>query len=462
MARLNTVIHRLLPRSLPAQMMAVLAGSFVVLLVILTALEMVDQGDLASWAEHESTIRRLRRMRPALEHLAPGRRAEFLDATSFCHEGYGVTSAPYAPQGASREAMRVRDDLARQLGVGARDVIVSPAVLTREDFAYRKCAPNEIALPVEGLVIGVRLSSGEWLNAEIHPHEWHLHSDLIAWLLRSGAVFLVVGAATVFFAYRLSRPLARLTSAAERFGAGLEASAVQESGPSDLRRAIAAFNAMQKRVAEEVRRRAYTLAAISHDLRSPLTALRIKAELVDEAQTRLDLIGSIEKMDKMTTSALEFLRGDFRNEPMRELDLAALLVHECDAAREVGLNASYSGPVSFTLRGRPEALVRAVRNLIENANKYATGAEVRLLCEPDDVEIAVADHGPGVPQGDLGRILEPFERLSSARESGRGGFGLGLAIVKAVCEGHEGVFELRSNDPSGVVAVMRLPHAASW
>lgn len=457
MARLSSIARSLTPRSLPAQMMAVLAATLVVLLAILTALEIAEQGDLSAWAEHDSTVRRLRRLRPALEYMKPEHRPAFLAAASFCHEGYAVTGAPYASQGASREALRVRDDLARQLRMAAHDVVVSPAVLTREDFSYHKCQPGEIPFPVDGLVIGVRLSSGEWLNAEVHPHEWHLHPELIAWLLRSGAVFLCVGAAAVFFVHRLSRPLARLTSAAERFGKGLEASPVRESGPSDLRRAIAAFNTMQKQVAEEVRRRAHALAAIGHDLRSPLTALRIKAELVEDAQRRAELITSIEKMDHMTTSVLEFLKGDSRGEPMREIDLAVLLVHECDAAREAGLIASYSGPASHIHLGRPQALVRAVRNLIENANKYANGAEVRLRCESTSAEIVVADRGPGVPQEHRDRVLEPFERLSGARESARGGFGLGLAIVKAVCEGHDGSLELRSNDPSGLAVVMRLP-----
>jgi signal transduction histidine kinase len=455
MARLKDAA--LWPRSLPAQMMAVLAGSFVVLLVILTALEIADQGDLAGWVEHDSTIRRLRRMRPALELLAADRRAEFLDAASFCHEGYSVTRAPHAPQGASPDVLGARDDLARILSISAQDVVVGPAILTRQDFAYGKCPPTAIPFPVEGLVIAVRLSSGEWLNAEIHPHEWHLHPELITWLVRSGAVFLVVGVAAVFFAHRLSRPLARLTDAAERFGSGLEVFAVEETGPTDLRRAIAAFNAMQKRVADEVRRRAHVLAAISHDLRSPLTALRIKAELVENAQARADLIASIDKMEKMTAAALEFLKGDSRSEPLGEVDLAALLIHECDAARDVGLTASYSGPSSYIHRCRGDALARAVRNLIENANKYAAGAEVQLRCEPDHAEIVVADHGPGVREEDLIRILEPFERLSTARESGRGGFGLGLAIVKAVCGGHDGSLELRANEPSGLVALMRLP-----
>ena len=454
MAGVNRLVQRLLPASLPAQMIAVLAGSFLVLLALLAGLEIADQGNLLGSVAHESTIRRLRLMRHALEYAPPARRPALIDAASRCHEGYSISATPFARQNA--DALRTRDALARQMQLPPHDLAVGREMLTRRDFSYSECGAGEIDFPVNGLVIAIRLSDGAWLNAEIHPHEWHIHSDLLTWLLRSGAIFLVVGAAALIFVHRLSRPLARLTSAAERFGSGLEVSAVQESGPSDLRRAIAAFNKMQGQVATEVRRRAHMLAAISHDLRSPLTALRIKAELVEDAQARADLVASIDRMNRMTTSVLEFLKGDSRNEPLRSIDLAALLGHECEAARGLELLASYEGPETFLFSGRPEALARAVRNLIENANKYATGAEVTLTHDADHVEIAIADRGPGVQPEEIRRMIEPFERLSSARESGRGGFGLGLSIVRAVCEGHDGKIDLRANVPTGLIAVMRL------
>lgn len=436
-------------------MIAVLAGSFLVLLALLAGLEIVDQGNLLGAVEHESTIRRLRLMRHALEYAPPADRSRLVAAASRCHEGYRLSASPLASQ--AGEANHVRDALAQQLRVAPHEVTVGRARLTRGDFAYAECAADEIDFPLNGLVVAQRLSDGAWLNAEIHPHEWHLHSDLLAWLIRSGAVFFVVGAAALIFVYRLSRPLARLTRAAEHFGAGLEVSPLPESGPSDLRRAVAAFNAMQGQVAGEIRRRTHTLAAIGHDLRSPLTALRIKAELVEDAQARADLVASIDRMDHMTTSVLEFLKGDSRSERLREIDLAGLLAHECEAARALELSASYQGPETLLFHGRPEALARAGRNLIENANKYATGAVVTLTHNADWVEIAVADEGPGVQPEEMERMTEPFERLSSARESGRGGFGLGLSIVRAVCEGHNGVLECRANAPTGLVAVMRLP-----
>lgn len=449
-------LTNLLPKSMPAQMIAVLALSFVAILAILTALEIADQSDLAGWAGHETTIRRLRQMKPALDYIEPSRRDEYLDRTSFCHQGYSVTASSYAPQSASAETSRIRSDLALQFGLDERDVLISRVTLTRDDFSYSKCGPSDIKFPVQGLVISVRLLSGDWLNAEIHPHEWHLHKDLWTWILRSGGVFLFIGAVALFFVHRLSRPLGRLTDAATRFGDGLDISEVEESGPTDLRRAVAAFNEMQRRVMREVQKRTNTLAAISHDVRSPLTALRIKAELIDDPSARADLVASIDKMEKITASALEFLRGESRNEPLREVDLAALLKDECEALVETGSKAVYIGPDKFLAKCRPEAISRAIRNLIENADKYAGGATVDLRAQGDWVEVVVADCGLGIPAEKMALALEPFERLSAARESRQGGFGLGLAIVKAICEGHEGELLLRPNSPHGLIVTMRL------
>ncbi|NRF67086.1 HAMP domain-containing protein [Aquincola sp. S2] len=438
-------------------MTAVVVASFVVLLAILTALEMADQDDLVSWAGHASTVHRLWQARQALEHLPPERREAFLAATSFCHEGYTVTSEPAATQGTEREAVQVRTELAARLRLPEGGVQVDRVMLQREDFAYARCRPDEMRFPLSGLVISIRLASGGWLNAEIHPHEWHLHSELVAWLMRSGAAFLVVGLAAVWFAHRLGRPLARLTEAAQQFDAGRVVRTVPRSGPEDLRRAIDAFNAMQQRIADDMTRRTQTLAAIGHDLRSPLTALRIQAELVEDPVLRAELIRSIDKMTRMAASALAYLQGESREEPRRRVDLAALARSECADHVAMGQVASYDGPASLPWPVRPDALARALRNLIDNANKYASGACVTLAIEGGDALLRVSDTGPGVPGEDLPRVVEPFARLSAAREAAHGGFGLGLAIVRAVAEGHGGHLELANRSPSGLLVTMRLP-----
>ena len=452
------VLARLLPKTMEGQMIAILALSFALLLAVLAALEVLEQEDVVGWAQNEFTISRLRRMTPAVEFMDAGRIEEFLRATSSCHEGYTLTERPF-PVRASVDSTAIAARLAHELAIDPQRVRAGRALLKQDDFSYRSCRDDAIAFPVAGIVVSLRLRSGQWLNAEVHPHEWHVRRDMIGWIARTLGAFLFVGAIAVFFVRRLSRPLNELTTAARRFGQGLQASSIREDGPPDLKRAIRSFNAMQQQVADELKRRTQTLAAISHDVRTPLTALRIKAELVDDEATRADLISSVQAMERITASALEFLRGESRGEPMRSVELGALLESECSNFQDTGRQVVFVGEQTLPCACRPDALARAVRNLIENAIKYGGAAEVRLCACAQSVEISVSDRGPGIPEDRIAQALEPFERLSPARESGQGGFGLGLAIVRAIVDGHQGELVLEPNKPMGLIATIRLPRS---
>lgn len=455
------MLSRLAPRSMEGQMIAILALSFALLLAVLAALEALEQEDVVEWARNDFTLSRLRRMMPAVEFMDTERIDDFLDVTSSCHEGYTLTEEPFATR-PSADSVAIGTRIARDLALDPGRVRAGHALLARTDFAYDKCSAAAIELPIEGVVISLQLHSGKWLNAEVHPHEWHVRRDMIGWIARSIGAFLFVGAIAVFFVRRLARPLNELTAAARRFGRGLQASDVKEGGPPDLKRAIRSFNAMQQQVADEVKRRTHTLAAISHDVRTPLTALRIKAELVDDDEARRDLISSIDAMERITASALEFLRGECRTEPMRDIDLGALVESECSNFADIGRNVAFlGGKETVRCSCRPDALSCALRNLIDNAIKYGGAAEVALHTDPESVAISVSDHGPGIPEDKLALAFEPFERLSQARQSDQGGFGLGLAIVRAIVDGHEGELVLEANEPTGLIATIRLPrHAA--
>jgi signal transduction histidine kinase len=276
-------------------------------------------------------------------------------------------------------------------------------------------------------------------------------------MVRATAAFIFVGAVAMYFMRRLHKPLRSLTDAAQQFGQGLEVHQLAEDGPAHVKSAIRAFNAMQQQVAEEVTKRANTLAAISHDVRTPLTALRVKAELIEDEAVRRDLISSVDRMEQVTASALDFLRGQSRGEPLRSVDLSALLESACLDLAEIGQPASFAGEHGVHHVCRPDAIARAVRNLIDNAIKYGGGARVTLQARAERVEIAVADNGPGIPFDQIALALEPFQRLPEARRSQQSGFGLGLTVAKAITEGHEGELVFAANTPTGLVATIRLP-----
>ena len=440
-------------------MVAVLAISIVLVLSFLITFDVVDRKSPLEWAESTTTLNRLSRMQTVLENVNAERRSEVLRSLSGCHDGYTLTPQQYDPLEVDPDTSRVRDTIAERLAVDRNSVSVGHAELTGEDFSYRDCDESEIELPMTAIVVSIQLQSGEWLNTEVHPHEWHLH-DLLARIARYTLALILVGVFSLFLIRRLSKPLNQLTDAARQFADGLRVSPVEESGPPDLKRAIQSFNAMQQRVADDVRKRTDTLAAISHDLRTPLTALRIRGELVEDEEARGDLVASIDKMEKVIASALEYLRGESRSEPVREIDLSAFLASECNDFEEAGQNAGFTGEPGVHCSCRPDALARAVRNLIENANKYGDGASVGVHAGHDYIDISVSDTGPGIPANKVDEALEPFRRLSAARESQKGGFGLGLAIVEAIAKGHEGVLILAANEPSGLVATIRLPRLA--
>lgn len=438
-------------------MMAVLAASFAVLLAILTVAELSEHGGVSAWARSNDTVARLRNLQRVLPHITASSLPAYLDAASRCHEGYAASARPWSEGIDTAETRAVAADVARALRLPPRDVRAVEATLDRPMFGYQKCPPGEIEFPVQGLVLSLKAPAGGWVHAEVHPHEWHVRQTLLAWLQRLAAVFGLVALVAVAFIYRLARPLRRLALAARRFGDGLAVEPVEESGPQDVRRTILAFNAMQRQVADEVKRRAQTLAALSHDLRTPLTALRVKAELVDDEIVRDDLIASIGKMEAVSASAIEFLRGESLSEPRRAVDVAALVESECADFEDLGASVRFSPSEPLVCECRPDALARAVRNLIDNAVKHGGEADVTVTCNGEVLEICIQDRGPGIPPHLLDQALEPFVRLSAARDSETGGFGLGLCVVKAVAEGHGGALRLSAREPSGLIATLVIP-----
>lgn len=442
--------------STEGQLMTILGASLLALFAAVIALELVEHDTPLETAAGGRTLERLRSLVPVLQRIDADNVGAVVGLASSCHAGYSVTESPYRTTASTADTRRLESSLVRELSLDPQRLKAGHARLTREDFSYRRCGPWEIELPMDGIVISVQLQSGRWLNAEVHPHEWHFRQKL-DWLLKVTAAFVFVGAVALFFIRRIGRPMNQLTAAARRFADGMEATEVAEDGPIDLRRAIRSFNAMQRQVAGEMARRTGTLAAISHDVRTPLTALRVKAEMVDDPGVRESLIGSVERMERITASALEYLKGESRGEPLRAVDLSALLESECAEFEELGHDVSFIGEHGVQSTCRPEALARAVRNLLDNAIKYGGSARVSLRVESGFMEIAVADEGPGIPEDERRRAIEPFERLSTARETDSGGFGLGLAIVRAIAEGHEGGLALTKNEPRGLIATIRLP-----
>ena len=231
---------------------------------------------------------------------------------------------------------------------------------------------------------------------------------------------------------------------------------VTETGALEIRQSLRAFNTMQDRLRRYLDSRTRVLAAMSHDLRTPLTRLRLRAESIDALQLREQLVADIEEMDELVNRSLDLFRGLNEQEPRLEVDMGEFVANLADECRDLGLSLSVHGSIQNPALVRPLALKRALRNLVDNACKYGGGAEL-TLSDGEAVEFGVRDHGPGIPEEQLQAVLEPFNRLETSRNRDSGGVGLGLSIARDVAELHGGTLVLINAPGGGLLATMTLP-----
>ncbi|WP_116134401.1 ATP-binding protein [Tropicimonas sp. IMCC34043] len=307
--------------------------------------------------------------------------------------------------------------------------------------------------------ISVAMQNGTWLNVLTR---FHRPPYQLAWTaVGTFAVSAVLIGATVWVALgQLTGPLRELARSAEEFGRGAEAHVIDPSGPNELRSLTGAFNRMQERIRRFVDDRTRLLAALSHDLRSPLTALRVRAEMIDEDETRERIIATTEEMQEMVESTLAFARGVSNAEPVETVNLSeivASLVADMDAS--AGLVTLQPSPEMVRVQLRPTSMRRALRNLIENALRYGGQAEVRVWRDGEAARIAVEDRGPGIPEDQFEHVFDPFVRLETSRSRETGGAGLGLSIARTIVQSHGGDIDLQNREGGGLTATMTLPVA---
>jgi len=284
-----------------------------------------------------------------------------------------------------------------------------------------------------------------------HPGRWHAGFVLDV----AVRVAALLGAAWIGARW-LSEPMDRLARAARELGAGGQATPVPESGPDECREAARVFNHMQRQIRNQLDERNRFVAAVSHDLRTPLTRLRLRAEGLADAEQRRRFSRDIADMDAMVRSTLDYLVGTAAPEAWAPVDVAALLQSLADDEAELGHAVPVLGHAA-PLRAQPMALRRAVANLVENALRYGGSAEITMVDAPDVLRIEVRDHGPGLPPAELARVLEPFYRAEASRHRDHGGVGLGLSIARDIARRHGGQLVLANAPLGGLRATLQLP-----
>ena len=368
-------------------------------------------------------------------------------------------AADPVPAGAERHpeiVAELRNQLAELgLKVGRIDTGLIPAPdgdVPRPPRGHRGRPPR----PIDTLLIAVEQPGRGWLSV-VAP--WPQAGPRLVWALigQTLILYVVVLVPVLWIVRRLSAPLRDLRLAAERFGPGDQGEPLPARGPDDVAALVAAFNALRRRVVAMLDEKDRMLGAIGHDLRTPLAALRVRVESVDDDTDRTRMVETIEDMNRTLEDILSLARLGRPSEPPTEVDLAALVDAVVEDFRDLGAPVTLEESDRIRMRLRPALIRRAVRNLVENAVKYGEAAHVRLIPSPSSVAIEVADRGPGIPADRLADVFAPFTRLETSRNRDTGGIGLGLALAQAIVREAGGDVTLANREEGGLAATITLP-----
>ena len=403
-----------------------------------------------------------------LDETPPALHNQIRRAASSPLTHYWISDRPILQQsGSGRSVGRISKAMADRFGpqrdvrvqIGD-DIVIQRHARPRHAAGQREAKRKARRLVPTVVALAVQLDNGRWLNMEasVDIQNRPLQRVLVSIAVMGVAIILII----IVTVRRLTRPLRNLAEAADQLGRGAEGLVIEEAGPREIRSAISAFNVMQERLTRYVRDRTAMLAAISHDLRTPITSLRIRAEFVDDEENRNRIIATLDEMQRMVEATLAFARDEANREAPSRVDLAefldAIVTDYQDMGQPVRLAEDQPAAASrIIITCRPIAVRRALRNLIDNAVRYGNQAEIAFAADAGQVTISVSDTGPGIPEGQLDEVFEPFLRLEGSRSEETGGIGLGLAIARSNIHAHGGTLKLENRKPNGLVATITLP-----
>ncbi|QXE11163.1 MULTISPECIES: sensor histidine kinase [Pseudomonas] len=270
--------------------------------------------------------------------------------------------------------------------------------------------------------------------------------------------FISLMIAAWYGAKLLSRPIQRLSDAAERLSENLDSPPLDESGPREARQAAHTFNLMQQRIREQVQQRARMLGAVSHDLRTPLSRLKLRLEQIDDEKLQGQMRQDLNDMIGMLDATLTYLHEQRTSEALQLMDVQALVESLCENAQDQGADVQVSGHCA-PLQVQPMALRSCINNLMDNALRYAGQARIELQDQREQLLIRVIDHGPGIAEDQREAVFEPFYRLEGSRNRNSGGVGLGMTIAREAAQRLGGQLNLQETPGGGLTAIIRLPRA---
>jgi signal transduction histidine kinase len=469
---------RLLPRSLFGRIVLVLLAGLATAQIVSLAIHLRERGQLLAQASGMRAAQRIADIVRLLDPLNPAERRRIVN----------VLSAPPLIVALDREPLTPREEDAEKKARAALFGTMLRRFLGEEwpVMVTVTSSPPLEPFPMHGMK-GEHGRSRRFAMEEAMPRGFHPGLSFIAQVrLNDGTLVTFdarTGAETASWPYRLllsmgvllasvivvsliavrwaTRPLKALADAADDLGKNIDRPPLPENGPVEVSRAARAFNVMQQRIQQLIRDRTRLFAAMSHDLKTPITRLRLRVEMLEDGEIKAKLAQDLEEMEALVRTTLGFLRGLEAEERMQPLDVMALLESLQADARDAGSEVSISGRALEPYVGRPQALKRCVRNLIDNAIQYGESAAVAVEDSPVELRIRIRDRGPGIPERELERVFEPFYRVEGSRSRETGGTGLGLSIARSIAQLHGGTLALRNVEGGGLEATLILPRTAA-
>jgi signal transduction histidine kinase len=425
-------------KGISGQIAALVVASIVAIHLILTAIFLIhrpDQPDPQSDRGHSQLVAAAQLLGTAPAAERPGLFADIARAFPQLHIELLAASPVAAASEPDSPDLR---SLRRRLGSGYR---IFP--LGHEEDTHK---------------IGIALPDGTMVSAKILPGLRPRPFWIGPWMITVMFAVVSVTLLGLWTARALTAPLSSFAKAAENFSLNGAAAPLPERGPEEIRSVAKALNRMRERITTLIDDRTKMLAAISHDLRTPITRMRLRSEFIEDDAHRSRMLDDLDQMRSMLESVLSFLRNDRKLEPMTLADIATTLQLVTDQFADIGHKVAYDGPEHAMATVRPDDLRRSVTNLVENAVRFGGETTIRLKVSPDTVTIEVEDDGPGISDARKEVMLEPFVRGDDARNMDEAaGFGLGLSIARSIVLAHGGELSLNDRQPHGLIVRIELP-----
>lgn len=465
---------RILPKSLFGRLVVVLLTGLVIAQFLSAYLLLHDRGQTLYQAIQESMITRTSAIARLLNTTTADARESLLPLFSSPELSISLSENPFEMSAMDDDsqiaATFLTTKLVESLPAGTKiHVSIDGSMMfpRRQQMHHRRMMQGGFGPPpwarnigphamARFVLIQIELSDKSWVIFERGIPE-----NTFIWpikiLIVLGILLLSVVLISLFAVKIITNPLQKLRQAAEGLGKNIQQKPLEESGPQEVKETAIAFNLMQQRLKSYIEDKAQILAAVSHDLKTPLTRLRLRSDLLDDEELKDKMQNDLNDMEKMVSTTLEFMRGSESKEEIQQIDMVALLESIQDDFNDTGKTVKFKSEQIDSFSGKPLALKRCIINLVENGIRYGEKVDIHLKDNNDGITIMICDHGPGIPEELHEKVFSPFYRLENSRAQHTGGTGLGLGIARNIARAHGGDITLSNKETAGLCALLKLP-----